>query len=93
MPILRLGRILTLTSWTTINMQMLLVYDVCTVGWLLCLFVGWVVVVGWLGLWGGVNWGLMRERVEDIQQQEILVPSIALLTATRSKVAHCDDSH
>ena len=63
MPILRLGRILTLTSWTTINMQMLLVYDVCTVGWLLCLFVGWVVVVGWLGLWGGVNWGVdERER-------------------------------
>ena len=75
-------------------MQMLLVYDVCTVGWLLCLFVGWVVVVGWLGLWGGVNWGVdERERVEDIQQQEILVPSIALLTAARSKVAHCDDSH
>ena len=61
MPILRLGRILTLTSWTTITMQMLLVYDVCTVGWLLCLLVGLWLLVGWVCGVGSIG-GLMRER-------------------------------
>ena len=40
---------------------MLLVYDVCTVGWLLCLLVGLWLLVGWVCGVGSIG-GLMRER-------------------------------